>query len=156
MRKVRLVAVIASLPVALSAVLLMGCGSGGTEQETVGGGVVNEDVAPSLDVTVIEAVLSSALDEYGQPINSTDVFTTDTPEIFFTFWLSTDLCCTHLLARWLHLDEIIYTWVEEGPNLPYPYTVSISSPENGFIKGNYRVVIYIGIVEVISVPFTVV
>ena len=150
-----LVASMVILAVILSAVPLIGCGSEGAGQEAVGDEGVYEDAWLDTQVTVIEHVLSSTLDKYGQPANSTNVFTTYTPEIFFTFWLSADLCCTRLIARWLYNDEIVSDWVEEGPNLQYPYTVSISKPEGGFAKGDYQVVIYIGINEILSVPFTV-
>jgi hypothetical protein len=134
---------------------MMGCGSEGTGQDTAGYEDTNHDAHSDTPITVIDFVLSSALDKNGQPANISSVFHSDTGEVYFTFWLSADLCCTRLIARWFCNDEIVSDWVEEGPNLSYPYTVSISKPEIGFAKGDYKVVIYIGITEILSVPFAV-
>ena len=157
MKKSSLFVVGVILVIALVTPPLIGCGSEGAGQEATGNGEVYPYADSVVDFVVNEAILSSALDENGLPVNSTNVFTSDTEEIFCTIWLSGSLCCDLLMIKWLYIntDETISVWDEEGLSITGPVTASITRPENGFPKGVYMVVIYINIEEVISVPFTV-
>ena len=114
-----------------------------------------EETDPEGIVRVDEATLSSTVDADGLPIGSTRVFTTDTEEIFCTFWLSEDLCCKVLTVIWRYGDETISSWNDPSGNTLSPLTVSIVRPDGGFRKGEYDVVIYIDIIETITIPFTV-
>ncbi len=154
MKKSSLFVVGVILVIALVTTPLIGCGSEGAGSEAT----ESENVYPDAEFTLYEAILSSSLDENGLPVNSTNVFTSDTEEIFCTIWaFIPDICCTEVTVTviWLYLDEQIGYWQEEATHIAWPATVSITRPENGFPKGDYMVVIYINIEEVISVPFTV-
>ena len=142
------------LVIALVTTPLIGCGSEGAGQEAT----ESEDIYSDADFVLNKAILSSALDGNGLPVNSTNVFTSDTEEIFCTIWaVIPDICCTDVTVTviWLYLGEQIGYWQEEATHIAWPANVSITRPENGFSKGDYRVAIYLGIQEVISLPFTV-
>ncbi len=157
MKKSSLFVVGVILVIALVTTPLIGCGSEGAGAEPTGNGEVYPYADSVVDFVVNEAILSSALDENGLPVNSTNVFTSDTEEIFCTIWLSDSVCCDPVLIKWLYIntDETISVWGEDGSSIIGPVTTSITRPENGFPKGDYMVVLYINIQEVISVPFTV-
>jgi hypothetical protein len=129
---------------------LSGCGPNSADQ----GSSSEEDGCPDASVVVNEASLSLAIDENGKPVNQTNVFTKDTPEIFCTFYVP-DLCCTTLHIKWFQGDTAFSEWVGSAPGLLVPLNISVSKPPEGFVVGSYRVVLYIGIYEEISVSFRV-
>jgi hypothetical protein len=114
-----------------------------------------EDICPDSLVGVDEAILSSAVDAGGMPIDSTRVFTTDANEIYCSFWLSEDLCCKTLSVVWRYGNATIETWSDKSGITLFPLTVSVQKPDGGFLAGGYSVVIYIDIIEVMTIPFTV-
>jgi hypothetical protein len=105
--------------------------------------------------SVEKIVLSSALSDSGEPINPVKTFTPDTPEIFCSFWLLEDLCCQSVRLKWQYPDGMVIWEDKDGDNLSNPDHVSLIKPENGFPEGEYIVSIYLGILEIISVTFTV-
>lgn len=131
-------------------VISLSCAGRGTGQE-----VIDEDLGSDTSDVVKEVILSSGLDEYGRPVDSTKVFNSETAEIFCTFLLAEDLCCKVVTVRWLYSEEIVGEWVENGLNINFPVTVSITKPVNGFSTGYYTLVIYVDHWKEISIPFTV-
>ena len=105
--------------------------------------------------SVEKIVLSSAISDDREPINPVNTFSSDTPEIFCTFWLLEDLCCQSVRFKWQYPDGTVIWEDKEGENLSTPDHVSLKMPENGFPEGRYTVSIYLGILEVVSVTFTV-
>ncbi len=105
--------------------------------------------------SVEKIVLSSALSDYGEPINPENTFAPDTPEIYCSFWLLEDLCCKYIMFKWQYPDGMVIWEEKDGDTLGYPDHVSLTKPENGFPEGEYMVSMYIGILEIISVTFTV-
>jgi hypothetical protein len=134
---------------ALSVLSLAGCTSGETGQ----GATEDEEVCPDTLLSVSEAFLSSAIDENGKPVNVTNIFTQDTPEIFFSLVLSDDeVCCSTVTMQWVYGGEVIDMWQDYSN---YPSRISLNSPEGGFSRGEYEVAVYIEINEIIRVPFTI-
>ena len=142
------IVVISSISVLL-VLSLAGCTSDETGQGTTSG----EEVYSRIPLSVSKALLSSAIDENGKPVNVTNVFTQDTPEIFFSLVLSSDAaCCSNVTVQWIYRGDVIDIWQEYSN---YPSILSLKSPEGGFAKGEYAVAVYIEIVEIIRVPFTI-
>jgi len=140
---------LAIMAVIIVSVLVLGCPRAeGTNGDTF---------CSSYDgISVDKVLLSSALSFYGEPINPTDTFTSDTSEIICSFWLSEDLCCKVVKLKWQYPDGTVIWWEKEGAHLERPENVSLTRPEGGFPEGEYWVYIYLEIWEIISVSFTVV
>lgn len=153
----RLAPVIAGVAIAAAlslAVLAGGCGSGGeaAPDQTQDN---SDEVCPDTLLTGEKIVFSTSLDENGVPAGSATVFASDTAEIFCTFTLSDNLCCSDVTVLWQHGGETVDIWVEDGTGLPATNTVSFVRPEGGFPSGEYVVKVFISIQEVISTTFTV-
>ena len=142
--------VIAFLGVML--VLSVGCVSRDFEY----GADKTTEVCPDESIYVDRAVLTSTLGEDGLPLNTADSFAADTSEIFCVFWLSDDLCCKVLSAKWLFPDRTAIFWDKEGVTVELPDSTSITQPEGGFPPGDYLLSIYVETREVFSLPFTVI
>lgn len=136
------------------AVLMGGCGLGG---DAAPDQVQDEpdEVCPDTLLTGEKIVFSTSLDENGVPAGSATVFPSDTAEIFCTFTLSDNLCCSDITVLWQYGGETVDIWVEDGTGLPATNTVSFVRPEGGFASGEYVVKVFISIEEVISATFTV-
>jgi hypothetical protein len=138
-----------SLITALSVFSLAGCTSDDTGQAAS-----DEEVCPDTLLSVNEALLSSAIDENGKPVNVTNVFPQGTPRIFFSLVLSDDeVCCSTVIVQWIYGGDVIDMWQDYSN---YPSIVSLESPEGGFAKGEYEVVVHIALNEILRVPFTIV
>ena len=138
-----------SLISVFSIIGLAGC----TSDETGQGAPTDEEMYRDILLSMSEAYLSSAIDENGKPVNVTNVFTQDTPEIFFSLVLSSDAaCCSNVTVQWIYRGDVIDIWQEYSN---YPSILSLKSPEGGFAKGEYAVAVYIEIMEIIRVPFTI-
>ena len=152
MKKSSLFVVGVILVIALVTTPLIGCGSEGAGPEATESEDIYHDV-------IVEGAVFSARDESGQMVYNTNIFTPDTQEIFCTLWADLRVCCTEVTVTviWLYLDEVISFWREQVSfvNLGLPLNTSLTRPEGGFSKGDYRVVLYSDIEEVISAPFTV-
>ena len=136
------------------AVLAGGCGSGG---DAASDQAQNEpdEVCPDTLVEVDKIAFSSSLDESGVPVGSATVFPSDTAEIYCTFTLSDNLCCSDITVLWQYGGETVDIWVEDGTGLSPINTVSFVRPEGGFASGEYVVKVFISIQEVLSATFTV-
>ena len=133
----------------LSIISLASCTSDETGQESI----LNEAACPDNLLRMSEASLSSSVDENGRPINATNVFTKNTPEIFFSIVLSFDeVCCSIVTVQWIYEGDVIDMWQDYSN---YPSIVSLKSPESGFAKGKYEVTVSIDVSEIARVPFTI-
>ena len=142
------------LALSLAAVPLAGCSSG---DQTAPAQAQDEPVeaCPDTLLTGDSITFSNDLDAYGRPLDSATVFSVDTAEIFCTFTLSGDICCTNVIVMWHYGDEVVHYWNEDGTGMPQTNTVSFDRPEDGFPKGDYLVKVFVGIRETISGTFTV-
>jgi hypothetical protein len=107
-----------------------------------------------------EATMCTAVGEDARPLDSTDVFAADTPEIFCSVKLSHAPSDTEVTAEWIYvggeedvtdyfLDD--YTLTADGTRyLAFSLTYSDLWP-----RGDYKVVLYVDGKEKLSVPFTV-
>lgn len=148
---------VAAIMIALSLAALSlvgGCGSGGdaasdqTQDDS-------DEICPDTLLTGDKIAFSSSLDESGVPVGSATVFPSDTSEIYCTFTLSDNLCCSDITVLWQYGGETVDIWVEDGTGLPPINTVSFVRPEGGFASGEYVVKVFISIQEVLSATITV-
>lgn len=117
-------------------------------------GTVIPDECPDFQIFVTFTKLSSTLDPYGRVIEETDVFFTDTKEIFFSFSLSDNLCCRNLFVYW-YSDLPDPIQMNNNINPIFPVTLSLKTPSDGFLPGQYKVVIYIDMLEKMTIPFKI-
>ncbi len=114
--------------------------------------------------SISEATMAPDVNAEKQPVNPTDVFAADTPEIFCSFKLSNAPSDTHLNAEWIYIqgenatlaNTVIATWKTTTEGTRY-IEISLSPPGgwSGWYTGEYQVVLYIDDEEQTSVPFTV-
>jgi hypothetical protein len=138
-----------ALTILLVLLPLASCGSGqaASVAETM------QEVCPDTIILVNKANLSSSLGTNNRPIGDARIFGTDTAELFASFEVYEDICCSTITIHWIFDDEVIDFW--QGYSTIPPY-VSLKSPEGGFAEGDYAAVMFIGIREVMRVPFTIV
>jgi hypothetical protein len=109
-----------------------------------------------------EATMCRSVDSDMRPIDATDIFATDTPEIFCSVKLSSAPSDTEVKSEWIYVQGELedtenyliddYTLTTEGTlHLGF----SLTKPEAGWPKGEYKVVLYVDGEEKLSVPFTV-
>jgi hypothetical protein len=104
-----------------------------------------------------EATMCTAVDEASRPLDSTDVFSADIPEIFCSVKLSHAPEDTVVKAEWYFVEEGTDYYIAE-----YELTAdgtlylsfSLTSAE-AFPTGDYKVVLYLDGEEKLSLPFTV-
>ena len=109
-----------------------------------------------------EATMTTAVDENMQPLDTTDVFTPDTPEIFCSFKLSNAPPDTEIKAEWVYIEGeledvsnyLMDEWSTTTDGTGY-ISVSIIGPYAGWPKGDYKVILYVDDEEKLSVPFYV-
>jgi hypothetical protein len=101
------------------------------------------------------AIFSTSIDSDGQPQDIAKTFPADAAEIFCTFTLSGDLCCSDVIVIWQHEGETVFYFSQDGTGMPDTNTVSIIRPEEGFARGEYLVKVYVSIREVISETFII-
>jgi hypothetical protein len=109
-----------------------------------------------------EAAMCQSVDENKLPIDATDAFTTDTPEIFCSVKLSHAPSDTAIKAEWIYIEGeledvsnyLIDEWSTTTDGTRY-ISVSITRPYNGWPRGDYKIVLYIDGKEELSTPFTV-
>lgn len=119
------------------------------------------------EVSITTASLSEAtmclnVDENMRPIDATDVFTTDTPEIFCSVKLSHAPPDTEVKAEWIYVEGELedmenylitdYTLTADGTKY---LSFSVTKPDAGWPKGEYKITLYVEGKEKLSVPFTV-
>jgi hypothetical protein len=141
---------IALLCALILAIPLASCSSEGAASSAVD---TSQEVCPDSFILVNKACLSSSLGTNNKPVGDARSFGIDTTELFCSFEVYEDICCSTVIVHWIYGGEIIDFW--QGYSTIPPY-VSLKSPEEGLIKGDYTVVMYIGVREVMRVPFTIV
>ena len=154
MRNTATITLLALLALALVAVPFAGC----TQTDEAVPGQTQDESSPYCPDTLLQgdtAVFSTSMDNNGQPLGVETTFPTDTAEIFSTFTLSGDPCCSDVIVIWQHGDETVFYWSRDGTGMPATNTVSMIKPEGGFAKGEYLVKVYVGIRELISETFVV-
>ncbi len=138
------------MPVLLSGIMLFGSGCGDTAKDT-------DTVPYTLDYAkIFNAYTSSAIDGEGIAADRCDTFTSDIPVIYFSWQpRSLDVCCAATSVVWFFEGEEISS-ISLVDSSTCVHTASLERPEGGFLKGNYQVVLYIGISEYFKLDFTVV
>ena len=114
--------------------------------------------------SISEATMAPDVNAQKQPVNPTDVFAADTPEIFCSFKLSNAPGDTNLNAEWVYIqgenatlaNTVIATWKTTTEGTRY-LEISLSPPGGwpGWYTGEYQVVLYLNSEEQTSVPFTI-
>jgi len=110
-----------------------------------------------------EATMCTKVDEKTKkPVEKTDVFTSDTPEIFCSVKLSSAPSDTNIKSEWIYvkgeaenlsdykIDE--FTITTEGTKY---VSFSLSRPNTGFPKGEYILKLYLNDEFKLSVPFKI-
>jgi hypothetical protein len=113
-------------------------------------------------VTLSEATMCRSVDNDMRPVDATDIFTTDTPEIFCSVKLSSAPSDTEVKAEWIYVqgelegveNHLIYDYSLTAEGTRY-LSFSLTKPEAGWPKGEYKVVLYVNGTEKLNVPFTV-
>ena len=107
--------------------------------------------------------MAGSVDEItGQPLDKTDTFTADVPDIFVSVKLSNAPADTEVSAEWIYVsgevedleNYTIMTLSDTYEGTQYIY-FSISEMEGSWPSGNYKVVLYIDGKEQLTIPFTV-
>lgn len=110
-----------------------------------------DDICPDTQVIIDRALVFSHKDVAGQPIAS-GIFSSDMEEIFCVFRVP-DLCCMTLHVMWFYGDSVIKI---NSYKYSIPPTHSLTSPEGGFLAGDYRVAVFIGTIEIAAATFQIV
>jgi len=98
--------------------------------------------------------MTTGIDQWGDPVDDTTVFNADIPKIFTVFTISQDLCCKDVIVDWYYGDQLLKSHVEVSSNY---FVVSLESPEGGFERGDYELVIFIdGNASLTRITFSVV
>lgn len=111
---------------------------------------------------ISEATMTTAVNENMQPLDNNDVFSPDTAEIFCSFKLSNAPDDTEVKAEWIYLqgelqdvtDYLVDEWVTTTDGTRY-VSSSLTSPDEGWPRGDYQVIIYIDGKEQTRLPFYV-
>jgi hypothetical protein len=107
-----------------------------------------------------EATMSTAVGEDARPLDITDVFAVDTPEIFCSVKLSHAPPDTKVKAEWIYVggEADLTDYFLDDYNLTADGTSYLAfslSSEEEWLRGDYKVVLYVDGKEELSVPFTV-
>ena len=140
------------LAVAFMVILVAGCNPVGGEGDSVS--TYQPEDCPDDYVYTKEVTMTTGINEWGNPIDDTILFSTDIAEIFSVFSISQDLCCKDVIVEWYYGDQLLKQHVEMSSNY---FVVSLKSPESGFERGDYEMVIFIdGNASLTRIPFSVV
>jgi len=112
--------------------------------------------------SLTEATMCQSVDDSMQPLNATDVFAPDTSEIFCSVKLSNAPPDTEVKAEWIYIEGeledisnyLIDEWSLTANGTQY-LSHSITIPDAGWPKGDYKIVLYVNGEEELSVPFAV-
>ena len=112
--------------------------------------------------SISEATMCKDVDSQFRPVNATDVFGVDTYEIFCSFKLSNAPPDTEIKADWIYVkgevegltNYLIGDWHINADGTRY-VNASLTIPDKGWPRGDYKVVLSINGKERQSVPFTV-
>lgn len=148
----RLLKLLLLLVAAFLVILVAGCSPVGGEKDSES--TYQPEICPDDYVYTKEVTLTTGINQWGNPVDDKTVFSADTPEIFSVFSLSQDLCCRDVLVRWYYQDQLLAEHTETSSNY---FVTSLKSPEGGFERGNYEMLIFIDGNEALTrIPFSVV
>ena len=109
-----------------------------------------------------EATMALGTDADAKPINPTDTFQVDTPEIFCSVKLSNAPSDTEITSEWVYIEGELegydnhvidtYTLVTDGDRY---LTFSMERPDDGWPVGTYELVLYVDGKDETSVGFSV-
>jgi len=109
-----------------------------------------------------EATMCLSVDSDMRPVDATDIFATDTPEIFCSVKLSSAPSDTDVKAEWIYVQgelEGMENYLIDDYTLTAEGTIylgfSLTEPDDGWPIGEYKVILYVDGEEKLSVPFTV-
>lgn len=108
-----------------------------------------------------EATMCLGVDGESKPLNPTDEFSVNTPEIFCSVKLSNAPDDTEVLSEWVYVkgeaegvtDYVIDTAAVTADGTVYMW-FSIPRPDSGWPVGEYQLNLYIDGKEAVSLPFT--
>lgn len=110
---------------------------------------------------LVDATMATVLDEEMRPLDNTNVFTPDTPVIYCSVKLKNSPFETQIVSEWIYIsgeaevtDFVIDNYsitVESDQYIGF----SLSAPDDGWPRGDYKLVLYIDGRENLSVPFSV-
>ena len=108
------------------------------------------------------ATMCKSVDSDREPVEPTNVFTPDTPEIFCSVNLSNAPSDTEVSSEWIYIQKdtegeeglLIDTWSTIAEGTRY-VSFSVTRPDNGWPTGDYKVVLYLDGNEKTSVTFKV-
>ncbi|TFH36125.1 MAG: hypothetical protein E4G93_02655, partial [Dehalococcoidia bacterium] len=109
-----------------------------------------------------EATMCLSVDSLSQPVDPTDTFGVNTPEIFCSVKLSNAPEDTEVLSEWVYVkgevagvtDYVIDTLSLTTDGTRY-LQFSLGIPDGGWPVGEYKLVLYVDGKEKVSLPFTV-
>jgi len=140
------IGIILVMALLLAAVSLIGCG-----------GEVSFTTA-----SLSEATMTTGVDADFRPLNVTNTFATDTPVIYCSVKLSNAPDDTEIKADWIYItggavgltDYLIDSVILTAGGTQY-LSESLTSPDEGWPSGDYKIVMYINGKEELTVPFSV-
>ena len=140
------------LTVAMLVLLMAGCDPVGGDGDSVS--TYQPEECPDIYVYTKEVTMTTGINQWGDPVDDTNVFSADIPEIFSVFSLSEDLCCKDVIVDWYFGDQLLASHVEMSSNY---FVASLISPEGGFERGDYEMVIFIdGNANLTRIPFSII
>jgi len=142
-----LLAIIAALTIGLLSLPLMSCS-----------GEASFTTAKLSEVTMAKGVDETTL----KPIEKTDTFSADAPEIFLSVKFSNAPSETEIASEWIYVegevadmkDYLIDTVSVEVSGTDYLF-FSMPVPDQGWPRGQYQIILYIDGEEAETVSFTV-
>ena len=109
-----------------------------------------------------EATMTTGVDADFRPLNVTNAFTPDTPVIYCSVKVSNAPPDTEIRADWIYIkgeaedltDYLIDSVILTAEGTQY-IKESLISPDEGWPRGDYKVVLYVDGKEELTVPFSV-
>ena len=114
------------------------------------------DECPDTLIGVNNAIVFTTFNENGNPITTSNVFSSESEAIYCMFSLSEDLCCKTLIVVWTYEGNTIESWQDASGSIPFPITISLNKPNNGFQLGNYSISIYLDTIVKFTANFILV
>lgn len=96
---------------------------------------------PDSQVEIDKLILSEFPFESEGTTESVTVFNSGIRQIYCTFWLTDDLCCTVITLQLKDNAQVLFEWKMNGNQIGFPQTV-IMEFETGLGTGQYLLEIY--------------
>ena len=108
-----------------------------------------------------EATMTTGVDADFRPLNVTNTFAPDTPVIYCSVKLSNAPDDTEIRSDWIYIkgelalkEHLIDSAILTAGGTQY-LSESLTSPDEGWPRGDYKIVMYINDKEELTVPFSV-